>query len=446
MRFIPNTDKERQEMLQRIGVKSFDDLLSPIPEHLRIKSPLNLPPPLSEFELQKLMQKLSKKNLSTDECISFLGAGSYDHYIPAAVDYVCQRPEFYTAYTPYQAEASQGTLQTIYEYQSMICELTGMEVANASLYDGATALAEACYMARMITRKREIFISESVHPNYVKCVETYLGKTTPIPTRNGVTDLKALKKVLTQCEDVACVAVQHPNFSGVLEPVKEIGALVHENGGLYVGVPLPISLGLIAPPGEWDADIVVAEGQGLGIPQSFGGPGLGILASRKQWIRKMPGRIIGRTQDVEGKQGFVMTLQTREQHIKREKATSNICTNEGLCAIAACVYMTTMGPEGMKEVGELCYHKAHYLADRIIKIPGFKLVHDGHFFNEFLVRTPVPSEKLVEDLVDDGILAGVPLCRFYPERQDEMLIAVTEKRSREEMDYFVGKLSEKSKE
>ncbi|MCK4307838.1 aminomethyl-transferring glycine dehydrogenase subunit GcvPA [candidate division WOR-3 bacterium] len=446
MRFIPNTADERREMLKRIGVKNFDfsDLLSPIPEHLRLKSPLELPPALSELEIKKLMQGLSERNISTDKCISFLGAGSYDHYIPQAVDYVIRRPEFYTAYTPYQAEASQGTLQTIYEYQSMICELTGMEVANASMYDGASALAEACYMARTM-KEGEILISEGVHPSYIQCVETYLGKVHRIPLKDGRTDINALKEGISRYAPT-CVVVQHPNFFGVLEPVEELGALIHKNNSLYIGIPLPISLGVLAPPGDWGAhqhwgaDIVVAEGQSLGIPQSFGGPGLGIFATRREWIRKMPGRIIGRTEDVEGKRGFVMTLQTREQHIRRERATSNICTNEGLCAIATCVYLTVMGAQGIREVGEICYEKAHYLAKRISEVPGFSLSYDTPFFNEFLVHTPIEASQIVKELLKDNIFAGIPMSKFYKERTNELLIAVTEKRTREELDYFVEKL------
>ena len=440
MRFIPNTQEERSEMLQRIGVKNFDDLLSPIPEHLRLKSPLELPPALSELEIKKLMQKLSESNTSTNKSISFLGAGSYDHYIPQAVDYVIRRPEFYTAYTPYQAEASQGTLQTIYEYQSMICELTGMEVANASMYDGASALAEACYMARTI-KEEKILISEGVNPSYIQCLETYLGVESlcTVPLQNGCTNVEAIKDML-QKGNVSCVVVQHPNFFGVLEPVEELGALIHKNNALYIGIPLPISLGMLAPPGDWNADIVVAEGQSLGIPQSFGGPGLGIFATRREWIRRMPGRIIGQTKDVEGKRSFVMTLQTREQHIRRERATSNICTNEGLCSIATCVYLTIMGAQGIREVSELCYEKAHYLAKRISEIPGFNLSYQTPFFNEFLVHTPIEASKIVQDLLKDNIFAGVPISKFYKERTNELLIAVTEKRTREELDYFVEKL------
>ncbi len=446
MRFIPNTVEERNEMLQRIGVKNFDALLSPIPEHLRLKTSLELPSALSELEIKKLMQGLSDSNISTNKAISFLGAGSYDHYIPQAVDYVIRRPEFYTAYTPYQAEASQGTLQTIYEYQSMICELTGMEVANASMYDGASALAEACYMARFI-KKGKILISEGVNPSYIQCLETYLGVEALciVPLQNGCTDINALKDIL-QKGDVSCVVVQHPNFFGVLEQVEELGALIHKNNALYIGIPLPASLGMLAPPGDWGAnqhlgaDIVVAEGQSLGIPQSFGGPGLGIFATRREWIRRMPGRIIGQTKDIEGKRSFVMTLQTREQHIRRERATSNICTNEGLCSIATCVYLTIMGAQGIREVSELCYEKAHYLAKRISEIPGFDLSYQTPFFNEFLIHTPIEASQIVQSLIKEHIFAGVPISKFYKEQTNELLIAVTEKRTREELDYFVDKL------
>ncbi|MDI6839588.1 MAG: aminomethyl-transferring glycine dehydrogenase subunit GcvPA [bacterium] len=442
MPFIPNTDEDRKKMLHKIGVKNFDELLSPIPEHLRLKEPLNLPPSLSEFEINKLMQRISKMNLTTEDCISFLGAGCYDHYIPAAVDYVISRPEFYTAYTPYQAEASQGTLQIIYEYQSMICELTGMDVANASMYDGGSALAEACHMASSIKGREKVLISDSVNPSYIQCVKTYLGsnRVIHIPLNNGRTDVSILKNMLS--DSIACVVIQHPNFFGILEPVNEIGHLVHLRNSLYIGIPLPISLGVLSLPGDWGADIVVAEGQSLGIRQSLGGPGLGILAARKEFIRQMPGRIIGRTQDIEGRQGFVMTLQTREQHIRREKATSNICTNEGLCAIAACVYLTIMGPQGMKEVGELCYAKAHYLAERIKKITGFSLVYDAPFFNEFLVQTPVSAEEIVQALIKDHIFAGFPISRLFKQHTHELLVAVTEKRTRDELDYFIEKLKE----
>lgn len=440
-------------MLERIGVKNFEELLSSIPEHLRLKEPLNLPPAMSEFEIRKHMQHIAGKNASTEDYISFLGAGCYDHYIPVAVDYVISRPEFYTAYTPYQPEASQGTLQAIYEYQSMICELTGMEVANASMYDGGSALAEACHMASSIKGKEKILLSDAIHPNYIRCVETYLGKerVIHIPTKDGLTDINALKEILAKAQqhsntaaqqynNIACVAIQHPNLFGLFEPVAEMESLIHAQDALYIGVPLPISLGVIKPPGDWGADIVVAEGQSLGIPQSLGGPGLGILAARKEFIRRMPGRIIGMTRDTEGKRGFVMTLQTREQHIRRERATSNICTNQGLCAIAACVYLTVMGKQGIKELGEQCHSKAHYLADRITEVEGFSLAYEAPFFNEFVVQTPNEADKLVAELLKERIFAGVPLSRFYKERKKELLVAVTEKRTHQELDFFVEKL------
>jgi glycine dehydrogenase subunit 1 len=371
MPFIPNTDKDREEMLKAIGVSSFEELLKPIPKNLRLKKPLDLPPALSEFEIKKLMCEIAKENITTKDYISFLGAGSYDHHIPAVVDYVVSRPEFYTAYTPYQAEVSQGTLQALYEYQSMICELTRMEVANASMYDGATSLAEACLMAMSINERNKVILSEAIHPYYKRVVETYLGKerVSYAPIKNGVTDISALEGVLD--DKISAFAVQQPNFLGLLEDVDEIEKIVHKNGGLYIATVLPISLGILKPPGEYNADIAVGEGQSLGLPQSFGGPYLGIFATKRDFIRRMPGRLIGRTTDVESKQGFVMTLQTREQHIRRERATSNICTNESLCAIAAAAYLAIMGKEGMREVGELCLSKAHYLSDKIKNINGF---------------------------------------------------------------------------
>ncbi|MDD2889786.1 MAG: aminomethyl-transferring glycine dehydrogenase subunit GcvPA [bacterium] len=439
MPFIPNTDKDRAEMFAKIGVKNFEALLAPIPEHLRLKEPLNIPQPLSEMEVKKLLHQLASNNVTG---ISFIGAGSYDHYIPSLVDYVISRPEFYTAYTPYQPEASQGTLQTIYEYQSMICELFNMDIANASMYDGGSAIAEACKVASNANSKTTFLISEGVNPNYRKCVETYFGKKKVkiIPLKNGQTDIEAIKDIYAKNKDIACTVIQSPNFLGILEPVKEISSVVHSVNSLFIGVPLPISLGMLTPPGEWGADIAVAEGQAFGISQAFGGPGLGILSCKKDFVRSMPGRIIGKTQDSQGRRGFVMTLQTREQHIKRERATSNICTNEGLCAIAACVYLTVMGPQGLKEVGELCYNKAHYLAKRICEINGFKLVYEKPFFNEFVVSTPVSAEKIVNKLAKKKIFAGVPVSKFYSGHKNELLIAVTEKRTKEEIDYFVDSL------
>lgn len=440
MPFIPNTDKDREEMLKAIGVSSFEELLKPIPKSLRLKKPLDLPPSLSEFEIKKLTRAISKKNITTNDYISFLGAGSYDHYIPAVVDYVVSRPEFYTAYTPYQAEVSQGTLQALYEYQSMICELTHMEVSNASMYDGATSLAEACLMSISINERKKVMLSETIHPYYKRVVETYLGKERVeyAPIKDGVTDTSMLESILD--DKISAFAVQQPNFFGLLEDMDEIEKLVHKNKSLYIAVVLPISLGILKPPGDYNADIVVGEGQSLGLPQSFGGPYLGIFATKRKFIRRMPGRLIGRTTDVEGKQGFVMTLQTREQHIRRERATSNICTNESLCAIAAAVYLAIMGKEGIREVGELCILKAHYLSDKIKAIDGFDLRYNRPFFNEFVVNTPIPANQIAEDLLKDKIFAGVPLSKFYKNRKNEFLIAVTEKRTKEEMDYFVDRL------
>jgi glycine dehydrogenase subunit 1 len=439
MRFIPNTPQDREKILKELGINSVEELFEHIPKSLRLKKGLSFSEGISELELKKEIKKISNVNSSTEEFISFLGGGMYDHYIPAIVDYVCLRPEFYTAYTPYQAEASQGTLQIIYEYQSMVAHLMGMEVANASLYDGATALVEACIMAEKINPKGKIIITEGVHPTYIRCVETYLGGVEKVPlTKEGKTDIDKLKSSVSSSFTV--FVIQQPNFYGILEDIEEIEKIVHSYGGLYVGITLPISLGILSPPGEWGADIAIADGQTLGLHQTMGGPTLGIFASKKKWIRLFPGRIIAKTKDREGKVGYVMTLQAREQHIRREKATSNICTNEGLCAIGACVYLTIMGREGLKEVGVQCYSKAQYLAKEIQKIDNFKLVYSGKFFNEFLIRTPVPAETIVNTLLRDKIFAGIPLSRFYKKRKYELLIAVTEKRSKEEMDYFVEKL------
>ncbi len=445
MPFIPNTDEDRKEMLKNIGVKSVDELLSPIPPNFRLKKDLDLPSPLSELEVKKLMGSISNENVTTEDCISFLGAGAYDHYIPSMVNYVISRPEFYTAYTPYQAEASQGTLQTIYEYQSMVSELMSMDCSNASMYDGGSALAEACHMAISIKNRKKILIPDSVNPSYIACCETYLGKSQisnlksqnhpqieHIPVKDGLVDIDALRKMMN--EEVSAVVVQHPNFFGLLEEVDEIEKIVHNAGALYITVPFPISLGVLKPPGDYGVDIVACEGQSLGIPQSFGGPYLGILATRREFMRKMPGRIIGKTVDTEGKRGFVMTLQTREQHIRREKATSNICTNEGLCAIAGCVYLTVMGKQGIREVGELCLQKAHYLAEKIGELDRFELLYNTPFFNEFVIKTPIPAEDIKDKLLKDKVFAGVVVDK------NALLIAVTEKRTREEMDYFVERL------
>ncbi len=439
MPFIPNTDSDRQEMLSKIGVSSFDELISIIPEEIRLKNPIGLPPQLSEFEALKLLNKYADKNITAATHSCFMGLGAYDRYIPAIVGSVLERPEFKTAYTPYQAEVSQGTLQAMYEFQSMLCQLTQMDVANASLYDGGTALAEACIMAHAHNKKKEIIFAGTVHPNYLQVIKTLcVGKKLTykiIADDDGLCDLGRLASEIS--DETSAVIVQQPNAYGSLEDVFEIEKIVRTKKALFIVSADPISLGLIQPPGEYNADIVVGEGQQLGVPLNFGGPYLGLFACKKEFVRKMPGRLAGVTEDTDGKRGFVLTLQTREQQIKRERATSNICTNQGLNMLAATVYMETMGKEGIKEVAEMSLAGAHYLAGEIKKIDGYDLAIDKPFFNEFLVNTPVPANTIFDAGVKQGILAGIDLSRFDGMKPG-LLIAVTEKRSREELDGFVA--------
>ncbi len=444
MRYLPNTDADRKEMLAAIGVDSVDDLFATIPEKVRLGRPLELPGALSEMELVGHMRRLAAENVSLDECVSFLGAGVYDHYIPAAVDHMLTRGEFYTAYTPYQPEVSQGTLQAIFEFQTLVTQLTGMDVANASMYDGSTAMAEAALMAGRVKRKGErVLISEAVHPEYRTVVGTYihsLGWTMDVvPAVDGATDVSALREALD--DDVVAVLVQNPNFFGVVESMEELADLSGDMGKAQLIVACdPISLAVLKPPGQYGADIVVGEGQPLGNPMSYGGPYLGFFASTQKNIRAMPGRVIGQTTDVDGTRGYVMTLQTREQHIRRERATSNICTNEALNALAATVYLSLMGQEGLREVAEHTTQKAHYAARAIADLDGYGLRFDRPFFKEFAVQCPRPAREIVAALLEDGIMAGVDLGRFDDSLEDVLLVAVTEKRSKEEIDRLVAGL------
>ncbi|MGE5485163.1 MAG: aminomethyl-transferring glycine dehydrogenase subunit GcvPA [Ignavibacteriales bacterium] len=441
MNFIPHTDKDRRHMLEAIGVKSVADLFQDIPEAVRFKRDLDLPEGMSEMEVYNLLYSLGKKNLNLNDCVSFLGAGVYDHYIPATVDHVISRSELYTAYTPYQPEVSQAVLQIIYEYQTAICELTGMDVCNASHYDGATAMAEAGIIAAMHTGRRKVAVSEGVHPEYRQTLRTYAHgygvEVVEVPCRDGVTDLSRAGEAVS---GAATFIVQNPNFFGCLEDLSVAEKAAHSAGALYTVVFDPISLGVLRPPGEYGADVAVGEGQSLGNPLSFGGPYLGIFAVKEALVRKMPGRIIGMTTDSRGQRGFVMTLQTREQHIRREKATSNICSNEALCAAAALVYLSTMGKQGIREVGELCSAKAHYLADRLEATGKYGVAFKQPFLKEFAVKCPVDPERIVSELAGDGILAGYPLGRAYPQLKDCLLVAVTEKRTKKQMDGFVARL------
>lgn len=438
MTYIPNTDNERTEMLNKIGIASFDELIAKIPQELRFKGKLNLPEKLSEYEVLKLLQKYAEINKTSDNNVCFLGGGAYDHFIPSIVGFVLDRAEFKTAYTPYQAEVSQGTLQAMYEYQSMICDLTGMDASNASLYDGGSALAEACLMANAINNKKEFLIAGTINPHYLQVMRTICsGKQFVFKTfieKDGTCDLAALESAMS--DNTSAVIVQQPNAYGNLEEVWEIEKIAHSKKALYIVSVDPISLGILSAPAEYNADIVTAEGQSLGIPLSYGGPYLGIFATKKEFIRKMPGRIAGITQDLDGNRGFVLTLQTREQQIKREKATSNICTNQGLYMLAATVYLATMGKQGIKEVAELCSKSAHYLASQIQRINGYELLSSKPFFKEFLVIPPINPQVILEEAEKEGILGGIDTGRF-PECKRGLLIAVTEKRTKNEIEKYL---------
>ncbi len=430
-------------MLRSIGVSSFDDLLVSIPESLRLRGDIDVPGPLSEPELMMHMERLAGLNKVPGEVTSFLGGGIYDHAVPSAVHHITGLPHFYTAYTPYQAEVSQGTLQAIYEFQSLIAELTGMEVANASLYDGATAVAEAALMSLGIQRKRrKICVSESVNPAARAVLRTYIAalgiELVEIPLDGGVTDLAAAADA---CADAAAMIIQQPNFFGLLEPVDALSAAAEEAGALLVASVDPISLGVVKPPAEYGAAIAIGEGQSLGNPVAYGGPLLGFMATNSKHARRMPGRIIGTTADTEGRRGYVMTLQTREQHIRREKATSNICTNQGLVALAATAYLSILGGTGLRELAAHVLAKSHYAADELAGVPGVKLRFDGSFFREFVIELPVESSVVKEALTDIGIWPGIKCGCYYPEMENCLLVSVTEKHSRRDIDSLVSGLA-----
>lgn len=446
MPYIPHTEKDIKEMLQAIGAKSVEDLFDLIPEGLRLKKPLNLPPGLSEQELVSEMKGLASKNATVDDRISFIGAGAYNHYIPSVVNHTLLRSEFYTSYTPYQAEISQGTLQAIFEYQTLICQLTGMDVANASMYEGASATAEAILMARRINNRKKVVISSALHPEYREVVKTYL-KTQQVTieeimhcTEAGTTLPEAVEKHID--EETSCLVVQQPNFFGCIEDLKTLGELAHKSGTLFIVVIAePISFGLLKSPGELGADIVVGEGQSLGNSLSFGGPYLGFFATREKYLRQMPGRLVGETTDKDGNRGFILTLSTREQHIRREKATSNICTNEGLCALAATVYMCMLGKKGLMELARLNLSKAEYLKKVLQGINGVKLAFNTPTFNEFVIEVDRNPEELLKSLSGKGIWGGLALKRFYPYLDRHILVCVTEMNTKEELDKLVEAMS-----
>ena len=443
-RYIPNTDKQREDMLKEIGYTSIEELFGDIPESVRLTGELAIDGPMAEVELLRHMRKIASSNKHANGYACFLGAGAYDHYIPSAIDHIISRAEFYTSYTPYQPEISQGTLRAIFEYQTMICELTDMDVSNASLYDGATAVAESILMACQATRRNEVVVARSLHPEYRETAATYakFQDITLIEAgyKDGMIDLEALEECLN--DEVAAVVVQSPNFFGIIEDIEPIARLAHDNKSLLIACVDPISLAILKSPGEAGADIVVGEGQSLGNPLSFGGPYLGFFATTRKLMRRMPGRVVGETIDRDGNRGFVLTLQTREQHIRREKATSNICTNQALNALIATVYLSLMGKEGLKEVAYQSLQKSHYLYNRLIDTGLFTPVFNGPFFKEFAVRSTIPIQKLNACLLDKGIIGGYLLESAYPELDGGWLVAVTEKRTREEMDALVEGVGE----
>ncbi|MBL7191247.1 aminomethyl-transferring glycine dehydrogenase subunit GcvPA [bacterium] len=439
--FIPHTREDIECMLRRIGVDDVEELLQGIPDNLRLKQPMNLPPGMSEIEVIREMKRLAGMNKTA---VCFTGGGVYDHYRPSAVDEIISRPEFYTAYTPYQPEVSQGTLQAIWEYQSLICQLTGMDAANASLYCGGTAVAEAAALAVRTTGRNKIIAASTVNPHHLQILSTY-GKAFPyeikqIGADNGVVNPGDLKAAVDN--ETAAVIIQHPNFYGLLEEMDELSAIAHNAGALFIASFDPISLGMLKPPAEYDSDIAVAEGQSLGNPLNYGGPYLGIIASKEKFLRKMPGRLVGETVDMDGKKGYVLTLQTREQHIRRDKATSNICTNEALCALAAAVELCLIGKSGLCEMAEQSMQKAHYLAIRIQEETIFQLKYPyGHFFKEFMVTSEHRAKKVIDTVAQKNLILGPALGRFYPGYDEHsFLIAVTEQRSKGDMDWVIEEL------
>ena len=443
MSYIPHTEADRQQMLSAIGVTTIEDLFDAVPASHRFPR-LDLPAPMSEMEVIAEMQALAEANEHAGDFALFRGAGAYHHFVPSAVNHMLLRGEYYTAYTPYQPEMSQGTLQAQYEYQSMMCALTGMDAANASHYDGATSLAEAVTMSLEITRhkRNKVILSHAINPQYREVVRTYhQGGNLKFVGDKGKADIADLIDMLD--ENTAMMAVSYPNFFGQIEDLRELAEKVHDAGAVFVVViGTPVALGMFRSPGEMGADIVVGEGQPLGVPLSYGGPYLGFFATREKYVRKIAGRIIGETTDVNGTRAFVMTLRPREQDIRREKATSNICTNQGLMAIAAAVHMALMGKQGMRKVAELNYHKAHYAADQIDTVDGFSINRDAVFFNEFVVKCPVPVEQVNAALIDNGIIGGIDLGAEYAHFKDHMLLCVTEMNTRAEIDALVDVLRE----
>ncbi|SFA96495.1 glycine dehydrogenase (decarboxylating) alpha subunit [Bacillus sp. cl95] len=442
-RYLPMTEEDKKSMLETIGVKSVDELFSDIPESVQFKGEYKIKQAKPETTLMKELTVLAGKNADLKRNTSFLGAGVYDHYMPTIVDHVISRSEFYTAYTPYQPEISQGELQAIFEFQTMICELTGMEVANSSMYDGSTAIAEAAMLSAGQTKRKKLLVSGAVHPESKEVIKTYAKgqyiEVVEVPTTDGVTDIEELKKLIN--DEIAAVVVQYPNFFGRIEPMKELEEVIHANKAMFVVSSNPLSLGVLTPPGKFGADIVAGDAQPFGIPTAFGGPHCGYFAVTNKLMRKVPGRLVGQTTDDQGRRGFVLTLQAREQHIRRDKATSNICSNQALNALAASVAMTALGKKGVREIAAANLQKANY-AKKAFKDNGFELAYVGPTFNEFVVKLNKPVKEINQQLLQKGIIGGYDLGRDYSELANHMLVAVTELRTKEEIDTFVKELGD----
>ncbi len=444
MRYLPHTPEEIEEMLETIGVGKLEDLFAPVGEECRRDRDLDLPGPMSELELTRHIEGLVRGSRTSHSLNSFLGAGNYQHYVPSIIPHLVLRSEFYTAYTPYQPEISQGTLQGIFEYQTMVCKLLGMEVSNASMYDGATSLVEALFMALRIKKKANtVAVSQAVHPHYREVIDTYFETRDanvlylPYDRESGRTDLSSLAEV----EGLAAVALQSPNFFGCIEDLDAASRVCKEMDALFVvSFTEPLAFGLFRPPGEFGADICCGEGQSLGIPQGFGGPSLGIFTTRMKYVRSMPGRLVGMTRDREGKRGFVLTLSTREQHIRREKATSNICSNQGLCALISAMYMATLGGQGLREVAGLCHNGASYVKTHLERM-GYEAIFSSPFFNEFVVNFRGKGKEIYARLKERDIILGLSLERYYPELEDCYLMCVTETKTRAEMDSLIKEVS-----
>lgn len=444
MRYLPQTEEEIKKICESIGVKSSAELFNTIPQSLKYKEALKIPQALSEQDLLSHLKHLSRTNETVDHYSSFLGAGAYHHYIPVAVWHLASRGEFATSYTPYQAELSQGTLQAIFEFQTMVASLLGLDIANASVYDGSTSLAEAVLMALRIKKKKRVLLASSIHPEYRHVVRTNLKnlnvEVVEFPwEKSGQANLNTLKDLLS--EDCAAVCVQSPNFLGNIEDLKTIGELAHQKDALFiVATGDPVSLGMLASPGSCGADIAVGEGQSFGNFLNFGGPYVGFFASKKEYIRQMPGRLVGETVDMEGKRGFILTMNTREQHIRREKATSNICTNQSLCALAAAIHLSLIGPRGLKKLAEMNFSKTEYLKTKLGAISGLNILFNGPTFNEFVLQFPKPAAEVLEKLKQKKIFGGIDLSPYYPELKNAVLICVTEMIKKEEMDRFAEEL------